>query len=80
MKHIYRVGNDHEILTLQSFKSPTTGKEIVFRGSFDEKHLDEKATLLNGVIEYKQQEHYGTVASLIYFTLFAIFGINFNYF
>ena len=23
---------------------------------------------------------YGTVASLIYFTLFAIFGINFNYF
>jgi|GEM_PF-1585025 len=58
LKHIYRVDNDHGILTLQSFKSPTTGKEVVFRGSFDEKHLDEKATLLNGVIEYKQQEHY----------------------
>ena len=58
LKHIYRVYNDHGILTLQSLKSPTTGKEVVFRGSFDEKHLDEKATLLNGVIEYKQQEHY----------------------
>jgi hypothetical protein len=57
LKHIYRIG-DIKILTLQSLKSPTTGKEVVFRGSFDEKHLDEKATLLNGVIEYKQQEHY----------------------
>ena len=68
LKHIYRVGipvieggvidNDHEILTLQSLKSPTNDKEVVFRGSFDEKHLDKKAILLNGVIEYKQQENY----------------------
>ncbi len=28
----------------------------------------------------QQAKYNGTVASLIYFTLFAIFGINFNYF
>jgi len=57
LTHIYRIGG-RKILTLQSFKSPTTGKEVVFRGSFDETHPDGKATLLNGVIEYKQQENY----------------------
>ena len=34
----------------------------------------------NGPQFWGDNNDYGTVASLIYFTLFAIFGINFNYF
>ena len=46
----------------------------------DETKIKRLQRLTDGKTSFVLNIQEGTVASLIYFTLFAIFGINFNYF